>query len=228
VKVLHGVDLCLVPGQITGLFGANGSGKSTLVAAFSGALTPESGSVSHDHEDVTAVSAGERASRGVLVAPESRGIFPGLTVEENLRLTLPGRPAREQVFDQFPVLRERRRIPAGNLSGGEQQILTLAPFMANPPKVLIADEPTLGLAPLMVEEIMRIFVELRDLGVAVLLVEEKTSAVLPVADWVAVLELGHIVWQGPASATDHEKLRAAYLGASTTAAPSASPASAGS
>lgn len=235
VEVLHGIDLSLLPGQIVGLFGANGSGKSTLVSAFSGALTPTSGTVHRDREDVTAVSTRQRANEGVLVAPESRGIFPGLTVEENLRVTLSDPKAREQVYERFPVLRERRRIPAGNLSGGEQQILTLAPFMANPPKVLIADEPTLGLAPLMVEEIVRIFLELRDLGVAVLLVEEKTAAVLPVADWVAVLELGHIVWQGPAAATDHDKLTAAYFGVSpkdtaTTGSPTeqAAPVTAGS
>jgi ABC-type branched-subunit amino acid transport system ATPase component len=148
----------------------------------------------------------------LLVAPESRGIFPGLTVEENLRVSLPDRAARETVYERFPVLRERRRIVAGNLSGGEQQILTLAPFVAQPPKVLIADEPTLGLAPMMVEQIMQIFVDLRDLGAAILLVEEKTAAVLPIADWVAVLALGHIVWQGPADATDHDKLSAAYFG----------------
>jgi ABC-type branched-subunit amino acid transport system ATPase component/branched-subunit amino acid ABC-type transport system permease component len=212
VQVLHGIDLGLVPGQIVGMFGANGSGKSTLVSTCAGVLEPTAGTVRWNSEDVTTLHTRRRASRGLLVAPESRGVFPGLTVEENLRINLPDRAARETVYERFPVLRERRRVPAGNLSGGEQQILTLAPFMANPPKVLIADEPTLGLAPLMVEQIMQIFADLRDLGVAILLVEEKTSAVLPVADWVAVLELGHIVWQGPASATDHDKLSAAYFG----------------
>jgi ABC-type branched-subunit amino acid transport system ATPase component/branched-subunit amino acid ABC-type transport system permease component len=212
VQVLHGIELSLLPGQIVGMFGANGSGKSTFVAACCGNLSPTAGTVDWNGEDVTALNTRQRANRGLLVAPESRGVFPGLTVDENLRVTLADRASREKVYDRFPVLRERRRVAAGNLSGGEQQILTLAPFMAQPPKVLIADEPTLGLAPLMVEEIMRIFVELRELGVAILLVEEKTSAVMPVADWVAILELGHIVWQGPASATDHEKLTAAYFG----------------
>jgi len=212
VQVLHGVDLSLVPGQIVGMFGANGSGKSTLVSACSGALPPTSGTIRWGSYDVTTLATRHRAGRGLLVAPESRGIFPGLTVEENLRVSLPDRAEREKVYDLFPVLEDRRRVLAGNLSGGEQQILTLAPFMARPPKVLIADEPTLGLAPLMVEQIIQIFAELRHLGVAILLVEEKTAAVLPVADWVAVLELGHIVWQGPAAATDHAKLSAAYFG----------------
>jgi ABC-type branched-subunit amino acid transport system ATPase component/branched-subunit amino acid ABC-type transport system permease component len=219
VQVLHGVSLSLVPGQIVGMFGANGSGKSTLVATCAGDLRPTSGSVRWNGGDITALPTRRRADLGLLVAPESRGIFPGLTVDENLRITLPDRESREKVYDRFPVLRDRRRIPTGNLSGGEQQILTLAPFMANPPKVLIADEPTLGLAPLIVEQITQIFADLRDLGVAILLVEEKTAAVLPVADWVAVLELGHIVWQGPAAATDHDKLSAAYFGEAAAQAP---------
>jgi ABC-type branched-subunit amino acid transport system ATPase component len=219
VEVLHSVDLSLIPGQIVGMFGANGSGKSTLVSACSGALPPTSGTIRWGSDDVTTLATRHRAGRGLLVAPESRGIFPGLTVEENLRLTLPERAEREKVYDRFPLLRNRRGVVAGNLSGGEQQILTLAPFMARPPKVLVADEPTLGLAPLMVEQIMQIFTELRDLGVALLLVEEKTAAVLPVADWVAVLELGHIVWQGPAAATDHAKLNAAYFGDAAASAP---------
>jgi ABC-type branched-subunit amino acid transport system ATPase component/branched-subunit amino acid ABC-type transport system permease component len=212
VQVLHGVDLTLVPGQIVGLFGANGSGKSTLVATCAGSLQPTSGTVRWNGDDVTTLATRQRADLGLLVAPESRGIFPGLTVEENLRVSLPDPKSREKVYERFPVLGERRRVPAGNLSGGEQQILTLAPFRAQPPKVLIADEPTLGLAPMVVEQIMQIFMELRELGVAILLVEEKTAAVLPVADWVAVLELGHIMWQGPAAATDHDKLSAAYFG----------------
>jgi ABC-type branched-subunit amino acid transport system ATPase component len=219
VEVLHGVDLSLSPGQIVGMFGANGSGKSTLVSACSGALPTASGTIRWGSDDVTTLATRHRAGRGLLVAPESRGIFPGLTVEENLRLTLPERAERDKVYERFPLLGNRRGVVAGNLSGGEQQILTLAPFMARPPKVLIADEPTLGLAPLMVEQIMQIFTELRDLGVALLLVEEKTAAVLPVADWVAVLELGHIVWQGPAAATDHAKLTAAYFGDAAASEP---------
>ena len=223
VQVLHGVDLSLVPGQIVGMFGANGSGKSTLVSTCAGVLRPTSGTIQWNTQDVTTLPTRRRATRGLLVAPESRGIFPGLTVEENLRVTLPDREARESVYGRFPVLRERRRIVAGNLSGGEQQILTLAPFVAQPPKILIADEPTLGLAPMMVEQIMQIFVDLRDLGTAILLVEEKTAAVLPIADWVAVLALGHIVWQGPADATDHDKLSAAYFGDVIPEQPSPAP-----
>ena len=212
VEVLHGIELSLLRGQIVGMFGANGSGKSTFAGACAGTVPVTSGTIHWDGSDIHATPVQHRARRGLMVAPESRGIFPGLTVEENLQIVLRDKQARDRVFDRFPVLKERRGVAAGSLSGGEQQILTLAPFMAQPPEVLIADEPTLGLAPLMVEEIMGIFTDLRDLGVAILLVEEKTSAVLPIADWVAVLELGHIVWQGPAADTDQAKLAAAYFG----------------
>jgi len=153
-----------------------------------------------------------RARQGVLVAPEARGIFPGLSVNDNLRILLSSDDEMQQVFQRFPILGERRAIPAGNPSGGEQQMLTLAPLLVRPPKVLVADEPTLGLAPLIVAELMRVFVELRDRGVAVLLVEEKARAVLDVADLVVLLELGTVRWQGARSDLDEDDLAALYVG----------------
>jgi ABC-type branched-subunit amino acid transport system ATPase component len=158
------------------------------------------------------MAAHQRAHRGVVLAPESRGIFPGLTVRENLQLWLPDQAKQEETYERFPILGERRNLPAGNLSGGEQQILTLAPLLASPPEVLIADEPSLGLAPLIVERIMQIFVELRDRGVALLLVEEKARDVLQIADSVAFLSLGLITWQGPRSDVNDAVLAEAYLG----------------
>ena len=146
------------------------------------------------------------------MAPESRGIFPGLTVQENLSLWLPDVAQHEQAYDRFPILKERRNLPAGNLSGGEQQILTLTPLLVRPPDVLIADEPSLGLAPLIVEQVMSIFVELRERGVALLLVEEKARDVLQIADSVAFLSLGEITWHGPRSEVDADRLAEAYLG----------------
>ena len=156
-----------------------------------------------------------RARNGVLVTPESRGIFPGLSVEENLMLRLPKAEDREQAYERFPILAERRRLLSGSLSGGEQQMLALGPVLVNPPQVLVADEPTLGLAPLVVTELMHVFEELRERGVAILLVEEKARDVLEIADRVAFLELGHMVWFGPRSEIDDERLVATYLGSDT-------------
>jgi ABC-type branched-subunit amino acid transport system ATPase component/branched-subunit amino acid ABC-type transport system permease component len=213
VEVLHGIDLTVRAGEITALLGANGSGKSTLCSTISGLVPVRAGSIAMYGNDVSSQPPHKRARGGVLVAPESRGIFPGLTVEENLMLRLTDSAEREQVYDRFRVLKERRKLPAGSLSGGEQQMLTLAPVLVSPPRVVIADEPTLGLAPLVVAEVMHVFEELRERGTAILLVEEKAKNVLEVADWVAFLELGHLVWSGPRGEIDDERLVATYLGA---------------
>jgi ABC-type branched-subunit amino acid transport system ATPase component/branched-subunit amino acid ABC-type transport system permease component len=215
VEVLHGVELAVRSGEITALLGANGSGKTTLCSTVSGLVTPTEGTIVVGGRDMTGESSPKRARQGVLVAPESRGIFPGLSVEENLTLLLRKESDRQFAYDRFPVLRERRRLPAGNLSGGEQQMLTLAPLLVQPPDVLVVDEPTLGLAPLVVAELMTVFTELRDRGVALLLVEEKVKGVLEIADRVAVFELGRIAWQGPRAEVDEAQLAAAYLGTST-------------
>jgi len=212
VEVLHGIDLSVPRRSITALFGANGSGKSTLCGTISGLVPVTSGALLLDGDDLGGVAAHRRVGRGVLVAPESRGIFPGLTVEENLMLRLDAGD-REEVYGRFPVLRERRRLPAGSLSGGEQQMLTLAPVLARPPKLVVVDEPTLGLAPLIISQLLELFGELRDRGTTILLVEEKVRDVLGVADHVAFIELGHIAWSGPRSDVDDERLVQAYLGA---------------
>lgn len=212
VEVLHGVDLVLVPGEIVGLFGANGSGKSTLVSSIAGLVTPTSGSMSFTGDDLAVLPARSRFREGIAVAPEARGIFNDLTVEENLAVALPDRADREAALDRFPALAGRRTITAGSLSGGEQQMLSLVPFVVRPPKVLVADEPTLGLAPRIIEQLVDVFAQLRTAGVAILLVEEKTSGVLPIADWAAVMSLGHILWQGPAADTDAARLASVYLG----------------
>ncbi len=212
VEVLHGLDLTVPRGTITALFGANGSGKSTLCSTISGLVPATSGSILLEGEDLCGVPAHRRVGRGVLVAPESRGIFPGLTVEENLMLRL-GAEHREEVYSRFAVLRERRRLLAGSLSGGEQQMLTLAPVLARPPRLVVVDEPTLGLAPLVISTLLELFQELRDRGTTILLVEEKVRDVLGIADHAAFIELGHIVWAGPRTDVDDERLVQAYLGA---------------
>jgi ABC-type branched-subunit amino acid transport system ATPase component/branched-subunit amino acid ABC-type transport system permease component len=211
VEVLHGIDLVVRAGEITALLGANGSGKTTLCSTISGLVPVRAGSISVQGREVAALPPYQRARRGILVAPESRGIFPGLTVEENLMLRLP-EAERDQVYERFPVLRERRRLASGSLSGGEQQMLALAPVLVDPPSIVVADEPTLGLAPRVVAQVMSVFEELRDRGTAILLVEEKARNVLEVAEHVAFLDLGHVVWSGPRRDIDDERLVATYLG----------------
>lgn len=211
VEVLHGVDLAVAPGRIVALFGPNGSGKSTLCQVVAGLHPVSSGSVHVLGKDVTAELGFRRARAGVGYAPESRGVFPSLTVDENLRLSLPSAEDRHAVYERFPSLARRRSLAASNLSGGEQQMLTLAPFLARPPAVLVADEPSLGLAPLVVEQITGFLRELRDSGTAVLVVEEKASHLLGIADDVAFLDLGLVGWRGAAADVDYEDLAAAYL-----------------
>ncbi len=214
VEVLHGVDIGLERGKVVALLGANGAGKSTLCSVAAGLVDPTLGTVTLDGTDVTTASAHVRARAGMLLVPEARGIFPGLTVEENLTVLLRTDELRDKAFARFPILSQRRKQEAGLLSGGEQQMLSLAPALADPPVVLIADEPTLGLAPLAAEEVMRAILELRDAGCAVLLVEEHAKNALEVADTLAFMELGTVVWSGPRAQADMEVLSAAYLGGS--------------
>jgi ABC-type branched-subunit amino acid transport system ATPase component/branched-subunit amino acid ABC-type transport system permease component len=213
LAVIREVDVDLAAGSIAALLGANGAGKSTLCMGLAGGLPAQGGAVWLDGVDVTARPAHWRARHGLVLAPESRGVFPSLTVEENLSVWLHARAEVDATFQRFPALAQRRSIPAGNLSGGEQQLLTLAPLLVRPPRVLIADEPTLGLAPLVVQNLLELFRALRDEGVAVLLVEEKVRSLLELADVVSLLQLGKIVWTGDPAAVDDAELAAAYLGA---------------
>jgi ABC-type branched-subunit amino acid transport system ATPase component/branched-subunit amino acid ABC-type transport system permease component len=212
VEVLHGVTVAVGAGEVVALLGANGAGKSTLCNVTAGLVPITSGRVLVAGVDVTEGSAFSRVRQGLLLVPEARGIFPGLTVEENLQVLLRDPALRQEAYERFPILGERRKQVAGLLSGGEQQMLSLAPALADPPAALIADEPTLGLAPLAAEVVIEALRELRGLGTAILLVEEKASEVMKVADIVAFMELGRVVWMGPREEADEERLAAAYLG----------------
>jgi ABC-type branched-subunit amino acid transport system ATPase component/branched-subunit amino acid ABC-type transport system permease component len=214
-EVLHGVTLRLDAGKVVALLGANGAGKSTLCSVAAGLVDPTFGTISLDGADITHASSYQRARAGLLLVPEARGIFPGLTVEENLTVLLRDAKLRQKAYDRFPILEQRRKQIAGLLSGGEQQMLSLAPALADPPKVLIADEPTLGLAPLAADTVMQTILELRDAGSAVLLVEEHAQNALKVADTLAFMELGTIVWLGPRADADMELLASAYLGSAS-------------
>ncbi|MFJ2768725.1 ATP-binding cassette domain-containing protein [Streptomyces sp. NPDC087300] len=210
--VLHGVDLTVHPGEIVALLGPNGAGKSTTCRVAAGLIRPAEGQVYVAGRDATREGAVRRSRAGVVLAPEGRGIFPSLTIEENLALHLKGRDERDAVYERFAGLAARRGVTAGSLSGGEQQLLAIAPLLQRPPKVLIADEPSLGLAPRVVDEVFRLLVELRDQGTALLLVEEKAAEILGVADTVAYLAQGRVSWCGPRSEVRADRLTEAYLG----------------
>jgi ABC-type branched-subunit amino acid transport system ATPase component len=212
VEVLHGANFEVREGSIVALLGANGAGKTTLCRAATGLISPTGGRILHRGKDIAAVSAYQRALDGILSSPEGRGVFPGLTVEENLAVWLASAQQRSEAFEHFPVLGERRKQLAGLLSGGEQQMLSLAPALVRPPDLFIADEPTLGLAPLASEAVCQTLNELRTAGVTVLLVEEKATEVLALSDTVAFMTLGRITWSGPRSEVDIDQLTSAYLG----------------
>ncbi|MFC5803943.1 ABC transporter permease subunit, partial [Streptomyces formicae] len=210
--VLQGVDLRVRAGEIVAVLGPNGAGKSTACRVAAGVLGVRRGGVYVYGRDVRGDGTVRRARRGVVLAPEGRGIFPGLTIEENLSLQLADRAAREDAYARFPELAARRGVLAGSLSGGEQQMLALAPLLQRPPAVLIADEPSLGLAPRVVEEVFRLFEELRAAGTALLLVEEKAVDVLGIADTVTYLTDGRVAWCGPRAEVETGRLTEAYLG----------------
>ncbi|MFF2789258.1 ATP-binding cassette domain-containing protein [Streptomyces sp. NPDC058049] len=213
--VLHGVGLTVRAGEILAVLGPNGAGKSTACRVAAGLLPATGGAVYVSGRDATRDGAVRRSRAGVLLAPEGRGIFPALTIEENLALYLRDADARAAVYARFPRLAERRGIPAGALSGGEQQMLALAPLLQRPPSVLIADEPSLGLAPRVVEEVYALLTELRDAGTALLLVEEKAAEILGIADTVAYLSQGRVSWCGPRAEAEADRLTEAYLGMAT-------------
>ncbi|MCX2180402.1 ATP-binding cassette domain-containing protein [Streptomyces sp. SKN60] len=210
--VLHGVDLTVRAGEIVAVLGANGAGKSTLCRVASGLLRCRDGAVRIGGAESRGDSPVARSRRGVRLAPEGRGIFAGLSIEENLALQLPAAEDREAVYARFPALAARRTVPAGSLSGGEQQLLALAPLLQRPPALLIADEPSLGLAPKVVDEVFALLTEVRERGTALLLVEEKAAEALGIADTVAYLAEGRIVWHGPRADADPDRLADAYLG----------------
>lgn len=212
VTVLHGVDLEISAGEVVAVIGANGAGKSTLCGVLAGTVTPSRGTVALAGRDVTAVDVHRRAREGMILAPEARGIFPGLTVDDNLAILLRDEQARRRAKDRFPILAERHAQLAGLLSGGEQQQLAMAVVLPDPPALFIADEPSLGLSPLATETLFEAMAELRDQGSAILLVEEQAGPALALADRAMIMDLGRVVWTGAAAEVDTELLGSTYLG----------------
>ncbi|MFN8053079.1 MAG: ABC transporter ATP-binding protein [Acidimicrobiales bacterium] len=215
IEVLHGVDLVVPAGKVVALLGPNGAGKSTTLNVACGLMTPTAGKVLVAGRDVTGVAAEELARRGLITIPEGRGIFPNLTVRENLQMaTYSGRPldeVEEMTYRQFPRLGERRSQLVGTMSGGEQQMLAMARGLASNPAILLLDELSMGLAPLVVEELYTIVAEIAAGGVSILVIEQFARTVLGIADLAAIMVHGQIRTVGTPDEVEDE-LSAAYLG----------------
>lgn len=211
LEVLHGTGLAALPGEITAVFGANGSGKSTLCAAVGGTVAVREGQVWMNGELISDLPPAERMARGLYLVPEGHSVFPNLSVEQNLELCLRDQGLVAAALSHFPELAKRRRTAAGMLSGGEQQLLAMAPAMVTSPAVLIADEPMLGLAPKARRRVLDLCLDLRDGGTTVILIEERPGEVFEVANVVALIRLGCLEWQQPKAAVSAELLIASYL-----------------
>ena len=218
-QVLWDVTLSAEKGAMTVLIGPNGAGKSTTLKVVNGLVRPNRGHVSFQGEDITRTPAHERPGKGIAACPEGRRLFPLLTTEGNLRLGAYSKAARSSadetlayVYELFPRLRERARVKAGRLSGGEQQMVGIGRALMSKPSILVLDEPSLGLAPKLVSEIFVKIRELREAGLTVLMVEQNAYAALRIADFGYVMQNGRVVKSGPPDQLlDLEELRKAYF-----------------
>jgi branched-chain amino acid transport system ATP-binding protein len=220
IQAVKGIDLRVDRGELVCLIGANGAGKTTTLKGICGLQPVRSGKVRYDGEDVTGRRAFELVRRGLAMVPEGRGVFGGLTIEENLAMGAYIRTDRagiaadiERVFGLFPRLKERRRQTAGTLSGGEQQMLAMGRSLMSRPRLLLLDEPSMGLAPLMVQKVFETVHTVSQEGVTILLIEQNAKLALEVADRGYVMESGEITLSGDAKQLLVDPaVRAAYLG----------------
>jgi len=217
-RALFDVTVGVAAGRTLAVLGANGAGKSSLAAAIAGVVKPTDGRIRFDGDDITRWSPHRVSREGIAYVPEGRGIFPHLSVIDNLRAMLRYAVPRAErdaalarAVEVFPVLGERRTQNAGTLSGGEQQMLSLARVLAAPPRLLIADEMSLGLAPKMVDVVFDSLARARESGVTVLLVEQYVERALAFADDAVVMRQGQVAWAGPAHDA-HDQVLASYLG----------------
>jgi branched-chain amino acid transport system ATP-binding protein len=226
IQALHGISLTVGEGEIVALIGANGAGKSTTMRAISGLRPVAQGAIRFEGQDITKLRADLRVVRGVSQSPEGRGIFPGMTVRENLDMGAYTRRNRveinqdlERVFTLFPRMKEREKQVGGTLSGGEQQMLVLGRAMMAEPKLLCLDEPSLGLAPLVVSDIFRTVRAINDGGTSVLLVEQNARYAFETASRGYVLQTGCITASGPCTElAKNPRVHEAYLGRSAASA----------
>lgn len=220
IEVLHDVDIHINKGEIVSLVGANGAGKSTLLMTISGLQPTDRGAVSFEGKDLAKIAADQRVADGIVQVPEGRQVFKDLSVHDNLLLGAYTRGKTPEVMDdlermynKFPILRQKRHNLAGELSGGQQQMLAMGRALMAKPRLLLLDEPSMGLAPLIIEEVFNIVRELKEEGITIFLVEQNASQALALADRGYVLETGKVVIEGTGhELLSNEKVREAYLG----------------
>lgn len=220
IQALRGVTLYVDEGEIVGLIGVNGAGKSTTILSVLGVVRPLRGEITFRGQSLVGQTPEAIVRKGIAPVMEGRRIFPSLTIEENLRLGAAIRTDRERVqadLDRwcafFPVLGERLRQPAGNLSGGQQQMLAVARALMSSPNLLLMDEPSLGLAPRLVAEVFKLIVQLRELGVTILLVEQNVRMTLDIVSRAYLLNTGQVDFSGtPAEIRQQADIERAYLG----------------
>ena len=222
-QALFDLSLEAGAGSVVAVLGANGAGKSTLARAISGLVPAAAGEIHFDGGTISGLHAHEIRRRGLTYIPEGRGIFPGLSVNENLRMAVAQLKRSERAdavtraIELFPVLGQRRSQRAGSLSGGEQQMLALARALAVPPKLIIADEMSLGLAPIVTESVFQALGQARDMGITILLIEQFVHRALKLADSCVILARGQVSWTG-AAADAGDAVLERYLGSSEAAA----------
>ena len=222
IQALKGIDLKVPEGGIVAILGANGAGKSTTLKTISGLIQPLRGEILFQGQSIHKNEPHQIVRLGICQVPEGRDIFMGLTVQENLKMgAFTRNDAKsiqndmEQIYQSFPILKERARQQAGTLSGGEQQMLAIARGLMSNPKLMLLDEPSLGLAPLMVEEIFRIIAEINKDGVTILLVEQNANMALQTAQYGYVMETGSVALHDSAgNLIQNDYVRKVYLGAS--------------
>ena len=219
IKALKGISLEVRRGETVALVGANGAGKTTLLRTLSGVQPMSAGSVSFDGVDISKLRSDLRMRRGICQSPEGRQVFGPLTIEDNLRLGAYTQPKHqvegdlEKIFTMFPILKEKRALPAGTLSGGQQQMLAIGRALMGRPSLLLLDEPSMGLAPLLVAEVFNVVKTLKSQGMTIILAEQNAFAALALADRGYVLETGTVTLSGTGQELiSNEQVRAAYLG----------------
>jgi branched-chain amino acid transport system ATP-binding protein len=215
-QALYGVSLRIEAGQVVAIIGANGAGKSTLLRTIAGLMHPRRGRIRFDGQDVTQLPAFKAVKRGIALVPEGRRLFPSLSVEENLQIGAQSKRAGAwtlaRVYALFPVLAERRRVPATALSGGQQQMAAIARALVSNPKLLLCDEISLGLAPIVVRDIYARLPDIVREGLTIVLVEQDIVQALRAADHVYCLQEGRIALDGAAKTLTREAISSAYFG----------------
>ena len=221
IEAIKGITLNVSQGEIVTLVGANGAGKTTLLKTISGILKPSNGVIKFEGKDIQSIAPHDRVLAGLCQAPEGRGIFPGMTVLENLEMGKYSRPEwkkelqedLDRVYTLFPRLKERQGQAGGTLSGGEQQMLSIGRALMSRPRLLLLDEPSMGLAPMFIQQIFKIIREIQTQGVSILLVEQNAAQALSCANRAYIMETGNIVKEGAGKdLLNDEAIKKAYLG----------------